>query len=240
MKTFNQVEDQMINEVVVAMVSGDSEAGDKFAEVVGKKMKRKAMKSFAGKTSKEDLEQDFMLKALEVAYKYNPESGNFMPILYKSIDHMLYDMNDYAHAQKRAKTFTVGDETFSREVSFQAQVGEDGETTMADKIADTQKSVEDQVIDRLNEKTVDSIVKEFVASTKGRNGKIVGLVYKANKNDWENEELNQAIAKVLFDEKGVEPKPEAIRKAKSRAMKSMQEAILDGKVMLCNQLEWDF
>lgn len=243
MKTFNKNEDNMINELAVAFANGDIEAGDKFALVIEPKMTSYSRKKFAGDMSKEDLAGEFLLVAVELAYIYAERyigKGNFMAFLYKACDNKLIDLGRNSKAEKRSRTFQVGDETHNREISLQTKIGEDGDSTMADKVAFDQKSVEDQVIDKLNENTVELVVKDFVSSTKGRNSKIVPLVYRANKEDWTAEELNEAIAEVLEDEKGIVPNNEAIRQAKSRAMKALRTSLIEGDIRVCNQLEWEF
>jgi DNA-directed RNA polymerase specialized sigma24 family protein len=242
-KTFNKVEDQMINELAVAYAGGNVEAGEKFAKVVEPLVKSYARGKYAGDMSKEDLVGEFLLVAVELTFTYAERyvgKSNFMPLLYTACENKLKDFGRGASTQKRARTIQVGDETYNREISLQAKVGEDGDSTMADLVADSQKSVEDQVIESFNEKTTEKVVKDFVRTTKGRNSQIVPLVYKANKQDWDNDKLNLEIAKVLKAEKGTEPSNDQIRQAKSRAMKALKNAILDGKVMFCNQLEWDF
>ncbi|UKL30023.1 RNA polymerase sigma factor [Bacillus phage PK2] len=243
MKTFNQVEDQMLNEMAIEFVNGNEIAGEKFVEIVEPKLRNYARKQYS-ELEKEDLTQEFMVEAIKACYeyaeRYQDTGKNILGLIYTKCKQRLIDLGRNDGAEKRSRKMTVGDDVINREVSLQTPIGEDGDATMADKVAYDQKSVEDMVVDRLNEKTLKVVVKDFVGSTKGRNKEIVPLIYKANKNDWSTEKLNTAIAKVLKAETGKEPNNEAIRQAKSRAVKALRNAILDGKVTVSNQLEWEF
>jgi DNA-directed RNA polymerase specialized sigma24 family protein len=248
MKNFNQVEDQMLNEMAVEFVAGNEVAGMKFVETVEPKLRNFARKQYS-ELEKEDLTQEFMVEAIKACYEYADryaDSGkNIMGLVYTKCRQRLIDLGRGDGAEKRSRKMRVGTDEYgeaiyeNREMSLQSKVGEDGESTMIDKVAFDQKSVEDQVVDSLNETTLEKVVKDFVASTKGRNGQIVPLVYKANKDDWSTEQLNDSIAKVLKAEKGTEPNNEAIRQAKSRAVKALRNAIIDGKIAVAMQLEWE-
>jgi DNA-directed RNA polymerase specialized sigma24 family protein len=237
-------EDQMLNQLAVAFASGDQEAGAKFFEIVEPKLVNLARKKYS-ELPKEDLAQEFMEQAIIACYQYAEryaDTGkNIMGLVYAKCKQRLIDLGRGDGAEKRSRKMKVGDDEFvNREVSLQSKVGEDGESTMSDKVASDQKSVEDQVIDSMNETTLEMVVKDFVSSTKGRNGQIVKLVYKANKFDWDTDQLNAKIAKVLEADTGKPANNDAIRQAKSRAVKALRNAILDGKVIVANQLEWEF
>jgi DNA-directed RNA polymerase specialized sigma24 family protein len=242
MKNFNKMEDQMLNEMAMEFVAGDELAGAKFVEVVEPKLRNFARKQYS-ELEKEDLTQEFMVEAIKACYEYADryaDTGkNIMGLIFTKCRQRLIDLGRGDGAEKRSRKMTIGEETVSREISLQAKIGEDGESTMADKVASDQRSVEEMVIDSMNKTTLEKVVKDFSSSTKGRNGQIVPLVYKANKNDWSNEKLNDEIAKVLKAEKGTEPNSEAIRQAKSRAVKALRTAIIDGKVAVAMQLEWE-
>jgi DNA-directed RNA polymerase specialized sigma24 family protein len=243
MKNFNKIEDTMLNEMAMEFVAGDETAGAKFVEVVEPKLRNFARKQYS-ELEKEDLTQEFMVEAIKACYEYADryaDSGkNIMGLVYTKCRQRLIDLGRNDGAEKRSRKIVVGDETINREISLQTPIGEDGESTMSDKIASDQRSVEEMVVDNLNKKTLETVVKDFVGSTKGRNKEIVPLVYKANKNDWSSDKLNSEIAKVLKAENGKEPNNDSIRKAKSRAVKALRDAILDGKVTVANQLEWEF
>jgi hypothetical protein len=242
-KTFNQVEDQMLNDLAIAYANGDADAGNKFMEIVTPKLDNLARKKYS-ELEKEDLASEFYLVAVECCFKYAEryaDTGkNVMGLIYTACKQRLIDLGRGDGAEKRSRKMKVGEDEFvNREVSLQAKIGEDGDSTMADKVASDQKSVEDQVIDSLNETTLEKVVKDFVSSTKGRNGLIVKLVYKANKNDWSSDQLNTAIAKVLKAETGKTASNDQIRQAKSRAVKALRKAIENGKIMVASQLEWE-
>lgn len=152
-------------------------------------------------------------------------------MIYTACKRKLIDINRAFGAEKRS-LFK------DREVSLQSMIGEDGDMTMSEKVSYESKSVEDCVVEKFNEKALSQVVKQFVASTRGRNGQIVSLVYQANKFDWDSELLNYAIAKVLKAETGLEPNNGAIRQAKSRAIKALRKAIESGKITVASQLEW--
>lgn len=234
-------EDLVINGLVARIQVGEVEAGEQFAEIMSKKMTNKVRKAFTGQMSMEDALQEFLLKSWELTEKWELEThGNFMAFLYKSIQNLKIDEIRKENAIKRKKTFEVNGETVSREMSLQSMVGDNAKNEFGDMIPADQQSVEEMVVDRLNEQYVGKVVNDFIATTKGRNGEIVAVAYKGYKKGWDDIRLNEEIAKVLKAEKGVEPKQEAVRQAKTRAMKKIREAILDGKIEMVNQLEWDF
>jgi DNA-directed RNA polymerase specialized sigma24 family protein len=248
-KTFNVIEDQKLNALAVAYVNGDQEAGAEFVAIVEPKLKNFARKQYS-ELELEDLCQEFMVVAIEKCFdfveKYNNGKNNIMGLIYTACRRHLIDLGRGDQAEMRNSRMVVGHDEDgepiyeNREVSLQTKVGDEGDSTMSDKVASDQKSVEDLVVDSLNETTLEKVVKDYTSHTKGRNGQIVPLVYKANKEGWENADLEDAIGKVLFAEKGVEPKPANIRKAKQRAIESLRDAILDGKVTASQQLEWEF
>jgi hypothetical protein len=94
------------------------------------------------------------------------------------------------------------------------------------------------VIDKLNEEAMQTVIEDFAERTDGRNSRIIPLVYKASLFDYASELLNYEIGEVLFDETGVEPTNEAIRQAKSRALKALRKAIESGTISVANRLEW--
>jgi DNA-directed RNA polymerase specialized sigma24 family protein len=235
MKNFNVNLDQEMNVLAVAFAEGDQVAGEKFVEKMEPLMKKFAFKQYSP-MEKADLAQEFLLVAIEKAYdfaeRYNDGTNNVLGLIYKSCRNKLIDINKSLGAVKRSLYK-------DREVSLQAMVGDDGDMTMSDRVGSDEKSVEDQVIEKLNVKTVSDVVEQFSSSTKGRNGQIIPLIYKANQQDWSNELLNSAIAKVLKAENGKEPNNEAIRQAKSRAMKALRKSIEEGKISVAGQLEWE-
>jgi DNA-directed RNA polymerase specialized sigma24 family protein len=234
MRTFNVNLDQDMNVLAVAFANGDQEAGAKFVEKIEPLMTKYAKKQYSP-MEKEDLAQEFMLVAIQKAYdfakRYNDGKNNVLGLIYTACKRRLIDINKALGAEKRSLYK-------DREVSLQALVGEDGDMSMSEKVASEQKSVEDLVVEKLNEKALSGVVKDFVASTKGRNSKIVPLIYKANKDDWSEDQLKKAIAKVLEAETGTKPNNEAIRQAKSRAIKSLRKSIESGNISFANQLEF--
>jgi DNA-directed RNA polymerase specialized sigma24 family protein len=236
MKKFNVNLDKELNVLAIAYAEGNQEAGEKFIEIVEPLMKKYASKQFSP-MEKADLAQEFLLVAIEKAYdfaeRYNDGKNNVLGLIYKACKNKLIDINKSFGAEKRSLYK-------DREVSLQSLVGEDGDMSMTDRVGADQKSIEELVVENLNEITLKKVVKDFVASTKGRNSEIVPLIYKANKNDWTTELLNSAIAKVLKAETGAEPNNDAIRQAKSRAMKALRKSIEEGKISVASQLEFDF
>ncbi|MGG3561636.1 hypothetical protein ABES03_08530 [Neobacillus rhizosphaerae] len=235
MKKFNVNLDQEMNVLAVAFANGDAVAGNQFVEKVQPLLKKYASKMYSP-MDKEDLAQEFMIVAIEKAYdfaeRYNDGTNNVLGLIYTACKRKLIDINKAFGAEKRSLYK-------DREISLQAMIGEDGDMTMAEKVCSDQKSVEDLVVEKLNEKTLAQVVKDFVASTKGRNSKIVPLIYKANKHDWDAELLNSAIAKVLKEETGAEANNDAIRQAKSRALKALKKSIECGNISVATQLEWE-
>lgn len=241
-KTFNVAEDKFVNEVALGFARGNEEAGEQFGEIMKKKAETFVRNKFTGDLTKEDAVQELLMLSVELAFKYAEryEGENFLQIFYTSARNKMIDITKGAKAQKRARVIEVGDEMFNREVSLQVPTGDDGQFTFESFVAADQKSVEDQVLNGLNKTGVEQVVSEFVASTKGRNGKIIALVYAAHVDEWANDELNDEIAYVLEAEKGTAPNKEAVRQAKSRAIKALRNAMIDGKLTSANQVEWDF
>lgn len=240
MKTFNVKEDQLLNDLAVKYVAGDEFAGEQFVKIMEPKMKSLAYNRYSG-MDKEDLTQEFMLVSLEMCYKFVERyvgKANILPLIYTSCKNHLADLGRGDMAEKRSSKMKVGvDENGdaiyeNREISLQMKIGEDGDSTMADKVSSRQMSVEDQVLQSFTQTSVEQVVKSFVSSTKGRNKEIVPLVYMSNKLDWSTEELNERIAEVLYNETGTEPNNDAIRQAKSRAVKALRKAIENGEVSL--------
>lgn len=234
-KTFNVSVDLELNKLAVAYANGDELAGAKYMEIIEPLMTSYARKKYST-MEKEDLAQEFMLVAIKMAYqfneKYNDGTNNVLGLIYKQCKNRLIDINKSNGAEKRSLYK-------DREVSLQALVGEDGDMSMADRVGSEQKSVEDVVVEKFNETTMEKVVKDFAYNTKGRNGLIVPLIYKANKYDWDTELLNSEISKVLEAETGAVPNNDAIRQAKSRATKALRKAIEAGNIMVANQLEWE-
>lgn len=242
MKNFNQVEDKMLNELAVEYANGNVEAGERFMELVQPKLKNLAKKKHS-ELSKEDLTQEFLMESVKACYEYADRYSNdmnIMALIWKKCRQRHIDLGRGDGAEKRSKTMTIGDDVVNRVKSLNAPVGPEGTTDLGERLAITQKSVEESLTDSLNKTVVERVVSEFVGSTKGRNGSIVALVYKSLKQDWTEDELKSEISKVLFNEKGVKPTDATIRKAKSRAMESIRKAILDGKIESVNALEWEF
>jgi DNA-directed RNA polymerase specialized sigma24 family protein len=236
MRTFNVNLDQEMNVLAVTFAKGDQVAGEKFVAKVQPLLKKYASKMYSP-IEKEDLVQEFMIVAIEKAYdfaeRYNDGKNNVLGLIYTACKRKLIDINKANGAEKRSLYK-------DREVSLQALVGEDGDMCMSEKVASEQKSVEDQVVEKFQEKSLSQVVKQFVGSTKGRNSLIVPLIYKANKFDWTQELLNYEISKILEAETGKQPNNDAIRQAKSRAMKALRKAIEAGNISFANQLEWNF
>jgi DNA-directed RNA polymerase specialized sigma24 family protein len=235
MRNFNKNQDQELNVLAVAYANGDQEAGAKFVEKVQPLMERYAKKQYS-MIDKEDLSQEFMIvaieKAVDFAERYNDGTNNVLGLIYTACKRKLIDINKAHGAEKRSLYK-------DREISLQAMVGEEGDMSMSDKVGSDHKSVEDQVIDSINENVMSQVVKQFVGSTKGRNSKIVPLIYKSTVLSWTPELLNCEIAKLLEDETGKLPNNEAIRQAKSRALKALRKSIEEGKISVAGQLEWE-
>lgn len=237
-KNFDQVTDQRLNELAVEYVGGNIEAGDEFFQVIDKKLESFSYRKHTNKlgTTREDLFQDFRVIAFEMMEKfvdrYNDGTNNILGLIYTKCDQFVKDL--YKSENKTQKRSLYKD----REVSLQSLVGEDGDMSLSEKVSVDSKSVEDIVSDKLNADALNQIVSSFASQTKGRNGKIVPLIYKANVEDWDSEDLNNEIAIVLEAETGKAPKADAIRQAKSRAMKALKKSIEDGMVF-ANQLEWE-
>jgi hypothetical protein len=241
MKTFNKVEDKTLNELAVAFVGGDVDAGDKFMRIVEPKLRNYARKQYTG-LELEDLTQEFLLVSVKMCYKfvekYNDGKNNILGLIYTKCRQRLIDLGRGDQAEMRSSKMVVGyDEDGeaiyeNREVSLQTQIGDDGDSTMADRVASDQLSVEDSVFASMDKAIMEKVVSDYAYVTKGRNGQIMPLIYKANIEDWSNEELDQEVANVLLSETGTEPKSDAIRQAKSRAIKSLRKSIESGKVVV--------
>jgi DNA-directed RNA polymerase specialized sigma24 family protein len=236
MKKFNVNLDQKLNVLAVAFANGDQVAGNEFVEIVEPMLKSYARKQYSP-MEKEDLVAEFMVVAVEKCFdfaeRYNDGQNNVMGLIYTACKRKLIDINKSLGAEKRSLYK-------DREVSLQALVGEEGDMSMSEKVGSDEKSVEDQVIEKVTSETVKKVVNEFVNMGKGRHSKIVDLVYKANRLGWSQELLNNEIAEVLKAEKGMEPKADAIRQAKSRAMKELRKALELGNIQYANQLSWNF
>lgn len=230
MKKFNKAFDMEMNELAVAYANGDQVAGEKFIEKVQPLMERYAAKQYS-LIEGEDLAQEFLIvaieKAIDFAERYNDGKNNVMGLIYKSCRNRLIDINKAEGAEKRSLYK-------DREVSLQSLVGEDSDMSMSEKVADDQKSVEDQVLSAMESKHFAEVVEEYVSTTKGRNGKIVLLTYVATRQDWASELLNSEIEKVIEKETGKTPNAASVRQAKSRALKAFRKAIESGKI--ANQL----
>lgn len=240
MKTFNKVEDQKLNGLAIAFANGDQDAGNDFMEIVMPKLKGFAGKKYS-ELEKEDLLSEFYVEAVEACYEYADryqETGqNVMGLIFTKCKQKHIDLGRKDGAEKRSKKIVVGEETIAREVSFQAPLG-DQDNTLLDKIANEDKSLETQVFDKLNESSVESIVKQFSANTKGRNGKIIPVILQAYKEGWENSELDASIENILMEE-GASHTPASVRQAKTRALKKIRTDLIEGKVASLD-VEWDF
>lgn len=247
MTNFNVKEDQKMNQLAVDYARGDMEAGNDFIELVTPKLRSfaKTQKKKTGTDMElEDIEQDFLMKAIEMTYKfeerYNDGKSNIMPIIYTSCRNKFQDDSDAQNlTQKRARKVEVGGETVNRVVSLSTPIGEDGNSTLMDVVSHEQVSVEDQVVNSRNEEKVSEVVEQFVGNAKGRNATIIPIIYTSTKENWSNDDTWDAISQVLEAEKGIVPSNATIRQAKSRALKAMRKSIEAGQVTLANQLEWE-
>lgn len=221
MRNFNKSQDNALNTLAVAYANGDHFAGEEFVAIVQPMLRKYAYKQ-ASPMEKEDLAAEFMVVAIEkchdFAERYNDGNNNVMGLIYTACKRKLIDINRMYGTEKRSLYK-------DREVSLQALVGEDGDLSMSDKVSNEEKSVEETVIGAIIGQTVSDSVSDFIKVAKGRNAKIIPLVVQSFKNDWTPDELHAAIAEVLSSEDGKEPKPDAVRQAKSRALKAVRKAI---------------
>lgn len=249
MKKFNVVEDNMLNEMAMEFVGGDSDAGERFFEIVKPKLESYANRQYSH-LDKEDLAGEFMVEAMkacfEYAERYSETGKNIMGLIYTKCKQRLIDLGRQDDAEKRSSKMVIGydengDEIVeNREVSLNAPIGEDGESEFGDRVAFDQLTIEEHAERNKNKTIMEKVVSEFVYSTKGRNALILPLIFQSEQQDWSNELLTSRIGEVLLSETGKEPTNASIRKAKSRALESFKKAILDGKLPSAMELEWDF
>lgn len=228
MTTFNKELDKELNGLAVAFAEGDQIAGERYMEKIQPLLKRYAKRQYT-KMELEDLEQEFMIVAVEKAFdfaeRYNNGTNNVLGLVYKACRNRLIDINKSLGAEKRSLYQ-------DREVSLQSVVGEDGDMTMSEKVGGDEKTPEEQVMARVEENVMSQVVEKFAELTRGRNGAIVKLVYESLRNDWDSELLNNEIAEVLVKDTGVEPNNAAVRQAKSRALKAFRKSIEAGKLVI--------
>lgn len=243
MKTYNKQEDKKLNALAIDYVGGKYEALEEFMDIVFPKLKRFAGKFYTFEDT-EDLAQEFQIIAIEMTHKfvesYNDGSHNIMGLIYTACKRRMIDLGRRDKALKRASKVTIGDDVISREVSIYASVAGDSDSTIEEFVQSEQDSIEEITEKKVNKKVLKQVVAEFVQCTKGRNAIIVPLIFEAHILEWETDYLNEQIADVLQTETGKEPTNEGIRQAKSRGLKAIRNAILDGKIPSANRLAWDF
>ena len=176
--------DQKINQLAIEVANGVEGAYEKFYEEVDPLLKKLAQKRYSV-IEKEDVVQEFHTEAFLLCEKYRDNyEGNFMAICNTVCINALKELNRVAEG---GGTLKRGSQYKDRKISFQAQIGEDGDSTLSEIVGDrNQVSVEEQVIGRLSKEELKTVVtqllNEFKESTSEKNYEVTNAIYKGASN----------------------------------------------------------
>ena len=229
MKTFTKEMEIKLNGLAIEIQSGNNEAQDEFFSIMFPMIQSYAKKFRNTFIDSEDLANEFSLSALKAISKYKADSKqNVSGLVFVTCKNDFLKLKEKHDAEKRAK--------YRDNLTYLDKEVGDGKITLNEVVSGDSKSTELLVEETEQQVAVREMISEFCQVSKGRHGQIIEAVYKGFIVGLENDELEQIISDIIFAETNKVPTKPAIRKAKSRALETIREALESGKVGLSSQV----
>lgn len=229
MKTFTNEMEIKLNGLAVEGQSGNIEAQHEFIEMMFPYLQGYSKKFRNSFIDSEDLANEFVISAYKAMNSYKAEKKqNVSGLVFTTCKNDFLKLKEKQDAEKRSKYR-------DNMVHLDKEVG-DGGITLNEVVTSEEKSIQLLVEEQEQKDAVSEMISEFSQVSKGRHAQIIEAVYMGHLQGWDSEEQELAIYNILIAENGKAPTKDAIRKAKSRAMKTIREALESGKVGLSSQV----